>query len=266
VRDAALVAGMSRITTEEALRTVAMLSQYWIARERSADAHRWLGHGLRVAESEAGGGFGAAVLRAAFGGTLAAEQRMDDATPHILAALPELGRPEEGFMREATETLLELAMQAWTGDDWELSRRTATMAAEHGEMLGDPHVAIAAGAVAHCQFGMGVRNIADTVESRGIHAANAGKHVEAVRCLAASASHNHRLGRAGHASLARRATWNICELSCRRGISSGPGPAESGWTSATSRSTGCSSGVPRAHSVVAAKDGLAAGSYGGAGP
>jgi predicted ATPase/DNA-binding SARP family transcriptional activator len=255
--DAALVAGVSRITTEEALRTVAMLSQYWIDRERSADAHRWLGHGLRIVESGAGGGFGAAVLRAAFGGTLAAEQRMDDATPHILAALPELDRPEERFMREAAETLLELAMRAWTGDDWELSRRTATTAAEHGEMLGDPHVAIASRAVAvaamallshldqavaeaesvlsdnaavgndvaqfyvyvtqsvaaahthsaedglaaltkmlHSQFRMGVRNIADTVESRGDHAANAGKHVEAVRCLAASASHNHRLGRA----------------------------------------------------------------------
>ena len=256
VLNTALQGGASHIGAGQALLTASRLSQYWMDRERSVDAHRWLRRGVEVAGSGAASEFAAAVVRAAFGGILAAEQRMDDAMPYILGALPELSRPEERFLPEAAETLLELAARVWTGDDWMLSRQTALLAKAHGETLVDAHVVLAARAVAaaaaalggdldqgraeaeavlpdaeaggndmallhvykalsvvatwtgsgedglavvtrhlHCQFRMGVRNIADIVESRGNHYANAGKPVEAVRCLAAAASHNRRLGR-----------------------------------------------------------------------
>jgi predicted ATPase/DNA-binding SARP family transcriptional activator len=255
VLDTALQGGASPISDEDALLSIGRLSQYWIDRERSVDAHRWLRRGMEVAGSGAAGGFAAAVLRAAFGGILAVEQRMDEAMPHIRDALPELTHPDARFLPDAAEALLMLAARVWIGDDGTLSRRTAMMAREHGETLGDPHVVIAARAVAaaalalfgdtaeaeaeaesvlsdnavgndlallyvyatqsvvaartasgeqglavltrylRCHFRMGIRNIADSLESRGNHYANAGKLVESVRCLAASASHSRRLGR-----------------------------------------------------------------------
>ena len=91
------------------LLTVGRLSQYWMDRERSVDAHRWLRRGMEVIGAGAVSGFAVAVVRAAFGGILATEQRMDDAMPHVLGALPELSRPEERCLPEAAETLLELA-------------------------------------------------------------------------------------------------------------------------------------------------------------
>jgi predicted ATPase len=248
--------GHAPVSIEDAMLTVTRLSQYWLDTEQSVEAHRWLRRGIEVADAGGTGEYPEAAMRAAYGGTLAADQRMNEAMPHIRKAFPVLAHPDVNYLRDAADTLTELAAHAFIGDDFVLARQAALTAAGHGETLEDPHVVIAARAVAatalaelgeleqaktetdsilaeneaigndmalmyayieqsvaadatasaadgliavtnimRCKTRMGVRNIGDTLESRGDHSAIAGQQVEAVRCLAASRSHSEHRGR-----------------------------------------------------------------------